>query len=169
MASAIFVIFAFVFLFGAVAMARGQEDAAGSVGGRVVDVAAGEHLERLITLGDRLRFGEEVVVQSEPILSGQAKALNQQKNALNIKNIVAADQIGRFPDRNASEAISRLPGVVLERDQGEGRFVKIRGAASRLNSSSVNGVRLPGRHPGRAHPRHRRLHETRAGVRKAGG
>ncbi len=61
------------------------------------------------------------------LLQGQAKALNQQKNADNIKNVIAADQIGRFPDPNAAEALQRVPGVNIERDQGEGRYVFVRG------------------------------------------
>ena len=79
---------------------------------------------------------------ANPELVGQAKALNRQKNAINISNIVAADQIGRFPDKNASEATQRVPGVSLLRDQGEGRYVLIRGTEPRLNSTTVNGETL---------------------------
>ncbi|HAP62311.1 MAG TPA: TonB-dependent receptor, partial [Cytophagales bacterium] len=46
---------------------------------------------------------KEVVVIGR--LQGQQKALNQQLNAGNIKNVVAADQIGRFPDPNVAEAL----------------------------------------------------------------
>ncbi|TCC87077.1 TonB-dependent receptor [Pedobacter frigiditerrae] len=74
---------------------------------------------------------------------GQAKALNQQKNADNIKNIIAADQIGRFPDPNAAEALQRVPGINIERDQGEGRYVSIRGLAPQFTNTSVNGEQIP--------------------------
>lgn len=74
---------------------------------------------------------------------GQAKALNQQKNADNIKNIVAADQIGRFPDPNAAEALQRVPGINIERDQGEGRYVSVRGLAPQFTNTSVNGEQIP--------------------------
>lgn len=76
-------------------------------------------------------------------LQGQAKALNQQKNADNILNIVSADQIGRFPDPNAAEAIQRIPGVNIERDQGEGRYVFIRGLAPQFTNINVNGEQIP--------------------------
>jgi TonB-dependent receptor len=59
-----------------------------------------------------------------------------------IKNVVSADQIGRFPDPNAAEAIQRIQGVTLERDQGEGRFVIIRGTEPRLTSVTINGERI---------------------------
>ena len=89
------------------------------------------------------RFGEEVNVSGEPILEGQAKALNQQRTAPNIMNIVASDQIGQFPDTNAAEATQRIPGVTLQRDQGEGRYVILRGLDPRLNSMMINGERIP--------------------------
>ena len=76
-------------------------------------------------------------------LQGQAKALNQQKNADNIKNIISSDQIGRFPDPNAAEALQRVPGVNIERDQGEGRYVLIRGLAPQFTNISVNGEQIP--------------------------
>ncbi|RZM21646.1 MAG: TonB-dependent receptor, partial [Pedobacter sp.] len=74
---------------------------------------------------------------------GQAKALNQQKNADNIKNIIAADQIGRFPDPNAAEALQRVPGINIERDQGEGRYVSVRGLAPQFTNTSINGEQIP--------------------------
>jgi CarboxypepD_reg-like domain len=55
-------------------------------------------------------FSETVQVQGEPIGEGQASALNQQRTALNITNVVAADQIGSFPDPNAAEAAAPRRG-----------------------------------------------------------
>ncbi len=77
------------------------------------------------------------------MLFGQAKAFNQQKNADNIRNVVAADLIGRFPDPNVADALQRVPGISIDRDQGEGRFIQIRGTSPLLNSVMVNGERLP--------------------------
>jgi TonB-dependent receptor len=104
-----------------------------------VTVVAGQTLTQDMTLV----YGGEIEVRGAPLLIGQAKALNQQKNAINISNIVAADQIGRFPDKNASEATQRVPGISLIRDQGEGRYVVVRGTEPRLNSTTVNGERIP--------------------------
>lgn len=73
---------------------------------------------------------------------GQARALNFQKSSDALVNAVSADAIGQFPDQNAAEALSRLPGVSVERDQGEGRFVVIRGIDPNLNSVSIDGVKL---------------------------
>lgn len=87
-------------------------------------------------------FADSVQVTA-PIGEGQAAALNQQKTALNITNVISADQIGRFPDPNAAEAAQRIPGVSIARDQGEGRYVLIRGTEARLNSMLIDGERIP--------------------------
>lgn len=77
------------------------------------------------------------------VLQGQQRALNQQKSADNIKNVVSADQIGRFPDPNVAEALQRIPGVNIERDQGEGRYVLVRGLAPQFTNISINGEQIP--------------------------
>ncbi|MEP1382988.1 MAG: TonB-dependent receptor [Paraglaciecola sp.] len=88
----------------------------------------GESLEKVIVYGQR---------------AGKASALNQQRVADSIKSIVSADAIGQFPDQNAAEALQRLPGLSIERDQGEGRFVGIRGIDPNLNNVTINGLNVP--------------------------
>jgi TonB-dependent receptor len=89
------------------------------------------------------QFSETVQVIADSIGEGQASALNQQRTAVNITNIVSADQIGAFPDPNAAEAASRVPGVSIARDQGEGRYVLVRGTEPRLNAMMIDGERIP--------------------------
>jgi TonB-dependent receptor len=55
-------------------------------------------------------------------------------------SIVASDAIGTLPDENAAEALNRIAGISIERDQGEGRFVVVRGIDPELNNFQVNGV-----------------------------
>jgi TonB-dependent receptor len=76
-------------------------------------------------------------------LKGQSKALSQQKNNLNISNIVSADQIGRFPDANIGDAIRRISGIAMQNDQGEARNIIIRGMGPELNAVNFNGERIP--------------------------
>jgi TonB-dependent receptor len=92
-------------------------------------------------------FEETVTVEAPLILDAQERALNQQKTAPNITNIVSADQIGAFPDRNAAETTQRIPGVSISKDQGEGRFVIVRGTEPRLNSMMIDGQRIPAPDP----------------------
>ena len=80
---------------------------------------------------------------SAPILEGQTRALNQQKTASNIVNVVSADQMAGFPDPNVAEAAQRVPGVSLQRDDGEGELMLIRRDLAALNSMTMNGERIP--------------------------
>lgn len=86
--------------------------------------------------------GGEVIVLGDR-LKGQAKALNQQRTNANITNVVAADQIGRFPDANVGDALKRIPGITIQNDQGEARNIIVRGMAPQLNSVTLNGERIP--------------------------
>ncbi|WP_321533119.1 TonB-dependent receptor [uncultured Desulfuromonas sp.] len=107
---------------------------------RQVTVAEGSTSSLDVDFGSEGMQMDEMVVSGQAV--GQARALNQQKNAPNLQNIVASDAIGRFPDQNAAEALNRIPGVSIERDMGEGRFVIVRGIDPHLNSASIDGITL---------------------------
>jgi len=69
-------------------------------------------------------------------------ARSEEKIAPNLQNIQAAEAIAKYPDYNAAEALSRIPGVSLSIDTGEGRFVNIRGIDSNLNGATFGGAPL---------------------------
>ncbi|MGY0634328.1 TonB-dependent receptor [Luteimonas sp. A478] len=71
-----------------------------------------------------------------------AQALNQQRASTNYINVVSADLLGQFPDNNIAESTQRIPGVSIERDQGEGRYVTMRGAPKEFTTVSIDGVQL---------------------------
>lgn len=81
------------------------------------------------------------------VISGQAsslrKSLKMQAEADNIVSAVVADDIGALPDVNAAEALARLPGVAVQRDQGEGRYIVVRGLGPDLNTITLNGSLVP--------------------------
>lgn len=81
-------------------------------------------------------------IQITGLRQGQNKALNIQKSSDNIVNVVAAEQMMRLPDLNTAEILQRIPAISIVRDQGEGRYVQIRGTDARLTSVSVNGERI---------------------------
>ncbi|TNE42253.1 MAG: TonB-dependent receptor [Sphingomonadales bacterium] len=85
--------------------------------------------------------GAEILVIGQA--ANQASALSRQKAADGVTSVLTRDAIGQFPDQNVAESLRRLPGLNIMNDQGEGRFVSVRGLASNLNSTSLNGVRLP--------------------------
>ena len=71
------------------------------------------------------------------------QALEEQRMSNNTESVVHADAIGQLPDENAAEALQRVPGISVERDQGEGRFVRVRGLGADLNSVTINGTLVP--------------------------
>lgn len=73
----------------------------------------------------------------------ETKALNMMKASNVFANIVSAEGVAKLPDRNVAEAVQRLPGVVMESDQGEGRFISFRGTPSDWSAALVNGDRMP--------------------------
>lgn len=83
----------------------------------------------------------EVIVSGKA--EGQMKAMIDQLNAENIKNIVSAEQISKFPDMNAAEALQRITGITVQRDQGEGRYIQLRGTPPEMTNFNINGEQIP--------------------------
>ena len=73
---------------------------------------------------------------------GELEAMNRTFNADNIINVLPADVITSLPNANVADALGRLPGVTLERDEGEGKYVQVRGTEPRLTNVTVDGVNL---------------------------
>ncbi|WP_256829398.1 TonB-dependent receptor [Pseudomonas sp. Pse1] len=72
-----------------------------------------------------------------------SQALKEQRASDSIESVVHADGMAQLPDENVAEAAQRLPGISIERDQGEGRFVSVRGLGPDLNSVTINGTLVP--------------------------
>ena len=83
---------------------------------------------------------DEVVVTGRPIAESEARALEIQKNSPSLVSVIAADAVGRLPDQNVAFAIGRLPGVAIERDQGQARYVNLRGAKINWTTVSFDGL-----------------------------
>ena len=84
--------------------------------------------------------GEAIEVTAQAM--GQMDAINKQLKAKSIKNIISSDKIQELPDANAAEAVSRVPGVSIKREGGEGNKVVIRGLSPKYNKITVNGANL---------------------------
>ena len=89
--------------------------------------------------GDIMLADVEIIGKAE----GQIRAMIEQKKAESIKNIISAEQIASFPDMNAAEVMQRIPGITLQRDHGEGRFVQLRGTPPELTNFNINGEQIP--------------------------
>ncbi len=85
---------------------------------------------------------DEVLVKGT-FYPSQIRAMSMKKASLGIMEVIASDAIGKLPDRNAAEAVQRISGVSIERDQGEGRYVIVRGTPLSWNATLLNGNRMP--------------------------
>lgn len=84
--------------------------------------------------------GDEIIVTGQR--ASQRRAIDAKRDAIGILDIAASDEIGRLPDRNVAEVIEHLPGIGVTYDQGEGRYVSIRGVPSNLNNYTLNGLEI---------------------------
>lgn len=94
-----------------------------------VNLAGGEELKQIVIKG--------------MYSSGERKAIAMRRNSTAIMDVSSTDAIGKLPDINAAEAVQRIAGVSIDRDQGEGRYVTVRGTPSQWSSTTINGDRMP--------------------------
>ncbi|MGH7620323.1 MAG: TonB-dependent receptor [Gemmatimonadaceae bacterium] len=110
-----------------------------------VTIRAGDTVVQDVTMRPSTQELERVVISASPRLNETIEqGLSKQKGADNIVAILSGDVIRALPNANAAEAAARIPGVSTERDEGEGKFVEIRGTEPRLSNVTVNGVHIPG-------------------------
>lgn len=96
---------------------------------------------------------EGVVVTAQRLGETQAAALARRADAPNVVDVLAGDVIRALPNANAAEAAGRIAGVTTERDEGEGKFVQIRGTAPRLTNVTIDGAHVPGTERGNRIPK----------------
>ncbi len=84
---------------------------------------------------------EEITVVADA--QGVAEAIQEQRTSDNILDVMPAGVIQSLPNENVADVVGRMPGVSLERDEGEGKYVQIRGTEPRLNNTTVDGIEIP--------------------------
>ncbi len=89
--------------------------------------------------------GNDIVVTGTAI--AERRALQTKKISDTIVEALYANDVGKLPDQNVAEAVKRLPGISIANDQGEGRYVIIRGINPNLVNVSLNGLNLPAPEP----------------------
>jgi len=106
-----------------------------------VDVTAGQPL----SIEAKMQLSSvktEVLVTAERA-AGEAEAINRERSADNIVQVLPADVIRSLPNANMADALGRLPSVTLERDEGEGKYVQVRGTEPRLTNTTIDGINVP--------------------------
>jgi TonB-dependent receptor len=85
--------------------------------------------------------GDDIIVRgSRPIAESEAAALEAQRASDSLISVAASDSVGRLPDQNIAQAAGRLPGVAVQRDQGQARYISLRGAPITWATLSIDGI-----------------------------
>ena len=90
------------------------------------------------TAADEVADGEEIVVSG--FRASLNAALEAKRADRGIVDVIKAEDIGKFPDTNLAESLQRIPGVVIDRDAGEGRSITVRGLGQDFTRIRINGI-----------------------------
>lgn len=88
----------------------------------------------------QLEAGDTIVVSG--IRASQQAAIDIKRNSVMVVDSIVAEDLGKLPDQNVAESLQRIPGVTIERNRGEGRFITVRGFGPKFNAVTVNGRTL---------------------------
>lgn len=81
--------------------------------------------------------GDDIIVTG--IRQSVRASIQAKRESGVISEVITAQDIGKFPDKNVAEALQRVPGIVINREFGEGERVSLRGTAPNLTKTLVNG------------------------------
>jgi TonB-dependent receptor len=106
-----------------------------------VTVAAGQtaRVDAVLQIG----LQSEVVTVRGDRQHGEVEAINIERTADNIIQVLPNEVITSLPNTNIADAVGRLPSVSLERDEGEGKYIQIRGTEPRLSNVTIDGIHVP--------------------------
>ena len=108
-----------------------------------VTVAAGQTATQDFSLTSRMydkdtiKLGEFVVTSDR---EGQAKAVMEQREALNMKTVMASDAFGDVSEGNLGEFLKLMPGVVIDYNEADARYVRLRGMDPKYTSVLMDGA-----------------------------
>jgi len=91
--------------------------------------------------GDNVEF-EEIVVTG--IRSSLKRSQDIKRDSSGIVDSISAEDIGKFPDTNLAESLQRITGVSINRANGEGQNITVRGFGPEFNHVTLNGRTIPG-------------------------
>jgi TonB-dependent receptor len=106
-----------------------------------VTVQAGQTANLNATM--KVASDADTIMVTTSRLQGEAEAINIERMSPDIVQILPEQVIVSLPNTNIADAVGRLPSVSLERDEGEGKYVQIRGTEPRLSNVMINGVNVP--------------------------
>ncbi len=81
---------------------------------------------------------DEIVIRGSR--ASLQSAIQKQRDSDKVIGVIDSDALGNFADINVAESLRRISGIMVENDQGEGRYVTVRGMNTDLNAMTINGV-----------------------------
>lgn len=121
-----------------VAPADPEADAAAALDASAQNAAEAAPQEQDATENEEPQELDSVVVTA--FRGSLEKAIELKRMAATQKDIIVAEDIGKFPDLNLAESLQRIPGVSIQRDAGEGRNISVRGLDSQFTRVRINGM-----------------------------
>lgn len=85
--------------------------------------------------------GDVIIVTG--IRASLRKSMNIKRNAQGVVDAISAEDIGKFPDTNLAKSMQRITGVSIDRSNGEGSKVTVRGMGPEFNLVLLNGRQMP--------------------------
>jgi outer membrane receptor for ferrienterochelin and colicin len=110
-----------------------------------VVVPPGGAVELNISLEATALLLDEIVVTAAEERGSVARALDDQRMALNVVSAISREEMSRSPDGDAAEVVKRVSGVTVQ----DGKYVFVRGLGERYTTTSLNGSRMPSPEPER--------------------
>ena len=108
---------------------------------KVINVSAGQPTTIDVKMEVTSQRDQVFVTAERP--SGEVEQVNRQRTADNILQVLSNEVITSLPNANIADAVGRLPSVTLERDEGEGKYIQVRGTEPRLTNATIDGVNVP--------------------------
>lgn len=84
--------------------------------------------------------GAPVTVVVTGMRASMESALNKKREENGMVDVIKAEDMGKFPDTNLADSLQRVPGVVIDRDAGEGRSITVRGLGQDFTRVRINGI-----------------------------
>jgi iron complex outermembrane receptor protein len=91
--------------------------------------------------GDTVKL-ERFVVATSREMEGSALAINEQRHAANVRNVVSTDEFGAVAEGNVTEFLKYLPGVTVDMSGGDGRYISVEGAPAANTPITLGGIGL---------------------------
>lgn len=84
------------------------------------------------------------IIQVKGVKTADLKARDLERMKDGFSSVISTDELGNFVDQNVAESLRRLPGVTLQRSEGEGKFVAVRGLGPSFVTVNMNGSEMAG-------------------------